>query len=178
MKLRGYIIIIAATLLHSCYTDSKATKQLNKAIEKKPAIAAEITRQAFPCITVGADTSITYSDSTVWFDAPAADRVDTLYKVIFDSEGKAVTDTVFKPVFLPGKPVKIPVQVKAKTIEVVKRVEDSAKIKLMALQLQGKDKKIAEQDGKISAREKAIKWLLILLVLSLLTNYIQFKNRK
>lgn len=72
----GYIVravlvigasILIAVLLNSCYTQKKAEKQVDKALDEFPSVAANAIRKEFPCI-VDADTVITYSIDTTGYE--------------------------------------------------------------------------------------------------------------
>jgi len=84
MKNNNFAMLIAALLglllifvFSGCYTDSKATKQVHKAIDKKPLIALPIFRGEFPCITTGTIRIIDSTDYKIWKDS--VDKVNAFY---------------------------------------------------------------------------------------------------
>ncbi len=162
------IPIIVLLLLTGCYTDKKATNDVTKAILKKPAIAADLTRKAFPCITTNVDTFITSLDTTILVDCP--DTSSTQYFTLHDTtfiKGKEIIKTI-----------KVPVKVTLPAKEIVKYVKDSADIIVINTKLNIADKKIEELEGKVKNKNKYILWLIILSVILGGTNYLQWKMRK
>lgn len=51
------LVVIVAALLPGCYTEQKATKQVDKAAGQYPEMVAKKTRDKFPCITTSVDSS-------------------------------------------------------------------------------------------------------------------------
>lgn len=146
----GFILIVAA-LLSSCYTDKKATKQVTKAIQNKPLIAAKLTRDAYPCITVKSDTAVIYKDSIVMVDCPPNANE---YFIVHDTITKK-PDTVF----IAGK--KVPVKIQLPQIRIVEKIEDSAKINIARaevdaalLQVRKTEDKLLIANNTIAKHEK------------------------
>lgn len=166
-----YIVLafILVAFLASCYTPSKAKQHTQKALIKYPGVVADIARTAFPCVTVGADTVITTQDSLIYIDCP-----DNTVVTATDYTGPG---TVVKVVRLPGKTVRVPVTLPVRTITVTTKVEDSAKIFLITAELAKASKEVDRLQGKVERRGKLLLWLVIVLVVSLLLNYIQFKKK-
>jgi len=167
----GIMFILLAILasLGGCYTPKKATDQTYKALYKYPGVVAKITRDAFPCTTTKADTVISTKDSLIWIECP-----DNTVVTPADYTGP---DTVTKVIRLPGsvRTVRVPVTLPVKTVTIVQKVEDSAKIYVLqaaTLNLQADNDKLST---KVANRNKALKWLVIALLISAGLNFIQFK---
>lgn len=141
--------ITAIALLNACYTDKKATKQITKAIEKKPLIAAKLTREAYPCITVASDTAIIYKDSLIEVDCPPN---ATEYFIVRDTLNRF--DTIYKS-------VKVPIKVQLPSTVVTKYIEDSAKITLIAGEKRTLEDKLLLANNAIAkhvANENSLWW--------------------
>ena len=160
------ILIIAG--LSACTTAEKLTY---KAISKDKAKVAEITRAEFPCTTTKADTVISTKDSLIWIECP-----DNTVVTAADYTGP---DTVTRIIRLPGsvRTVRVPVTLPVKTVTIVQKVEDSAKIYVLqaaTLKLQADNGKLR---GKVHSRNTWLKWLIIALLISAGLNFIQFKRK-
>ena len=160
------ILIIAG--LSACTTAEKLTY---KAISKDKAKVAEITRAEFPCTTTKADTVISTKDSLIWIECP-----DNTVVTAADYTGP---DTVTRFIRLPGsvRTVRVPVTLPVKTVTIVQKVEDSAKIYVLqaaTLKLQADNDKLR---GKVHSRNTWLKWLVIALLISAGLNFIQFKRK-
>jgi hypothetical protein len=150
-------IIFATFVLVSCYTDKKATKQIEKAISKKPELALEKFRTKYPCIQTGSDTTIVIKDTTIEVEVECPDLVDTTF--IRDTIKTVDNKVVIK---------KVPVKVQLPGQVITKYVEDSAKIKLLSLEinkLQAENKDLKE---RVDGLRKWRKYLLIPYILILL----------
>jgi hypothetical protein len=155
-----YLLLI---LLSGCYTAHKADKQINKALAHYPGKVAAIARTAFPCTTTQQDTTIAYIDTIIQADCP-----DNSYFTIHDTLLTKVVKT---------NTVKVPVKLPQKVITILQKVEDSAKIYLLSGQL---SEMTMNRDNETTRANKANKWLLcviILLLVSIVGNYLQFKRK-
>lgn len=172
-----FIVAASALMLSSCYTDNKATAQVQKAIQRKPAIAAKLTRDAFPCTTTKADTATSYKDSTVWFsfdgDQPINDNPVTASELV------SIHDTIhmIKKVAVPGKVIRVPVTVRVPTNTITLKVEDSAKIKLLTIQANDKDFLINSLKGRVDRLQRWRMWLSLGLLISVVGNFILLKRK-
>lgn len=146
-------------LLSACYGPKKAAKQVGKALLTHPEIVATIARDAFPCFTVKVDTII--NDKLVTIDCPAT---------VHDSVVIRGRDTVRTTA---TKFVKVPYSLPQITI--FKSIEDSAKIKLLAGQLDAAKTREILLTDKVARRGKYIAALLVAFVISVLINIIRFK---
>ena len=142
-----YIIILV--LLASCYNSKQAVKQTNKALLNYPAVVAKIARDAFPCITIKADTIITTVDTTIMVDCPP----------INDYINNIVHDTLVKYVAGASRYIQVPVTLPIRTVTVIKIIEDSAKIKILQSAVDIQNSTIIDNDKKINQKNK---WLLYL----------------
>jgi hypothetical protein len=151
--LKVYSIIVAAFLLGGCYTQFKATKQVDKALAHYPQIVARIALDSFPCNVIRIDTNIVVSDTIV--ESYPIENFTTLSQID--------TIIVTKKVF-----VKLPY----KTIYITKVVESTAKLVIINVRLDSAHNAICELQkvndeltGKVGRKNKVIYWLIALLVL-------------
>jgi len=168
MKGKNFSMLIAVLLgllllyvCNSCYTESKAIKQAEKAINKKPLAVLPIFRDKFPCITTKSDTTIINTDTTIWVDCPdTASEKD--YFTVHDTIIKKVNNVITKT-------IKVPVTLPVKTMYITKEVEDLSRIAEMGIKL-NEQKHINKKQGESLAFYKkgyfiAISLLLILAVI-------------
>lgn len=159
--------LFALILLSSCYTAKKAEKQLDKAIAEYPAMAAEKTRDRFPCIT----TAETVRTDTVYelidVECPPSD-----FKTVYSLK----TDTLYKDRVTVLKGGKQTVYVPGKTTTVTKVIEDSAKIFIAEDKVKSLQTEVSELEDKNEGKRSLIWWLIILLLLSIGGNYLQAKR--
>ena len=108
--LRVFSWLVAVSLLGGCYTQSKAVKQVNKALGSYPEIVAKIALDSFPCNVIRIDTNIVVKDTII----------ETIYPHFDTSE----IDTVIleKKVY-----VKLPY----KTVYITKSIESTAKLTIL-----------------------------------------------
>ena len=166
--IRAIIAIFIAALiiwLSSCYSPRKA---LDKAYRKAPTEVAKFTREKFPCITVASDTVTQLVEVTTEADCPPSDTVVLLK-----------TDSVPVEIYRTNtRTVRVPVRVQVPGRTITIRVEDSAKIYLLTAQRDEWIGKATKQQYRAETRGKWLLWVFILLLLSLGTNYLQFKRSK
>lgn len=106
-----------------CYTAKKAEQQVNKADSKFPEVVAKLARDKYPCTDLlKPDTAILYKDTTVFIDCP--DSIPATYEVVR-------TDTVNNTLV---RTVRVPVTVKLPGQTITRWFEDSAKLKLSAIE--------------------------------------------
>ena len=173
------VVIIFLTLLTSCskYTLPKAEYQVNKAYLTYPPMVAGKTRDWFPCIVNKNDTIITYVDSLIYIDCPSV--------VNGNATEYISSDTVYiKQIVTQKKVVKVPVYLPIKTITVIQKVEDSAKMFVLNDVLQAVENETAilnddvkKLEAKVAKKNKYLLYLLIALLASLGINYLQFKRK-
>ena len=173
------VVIIFLTLLTSCskYTLPMAEKEVNKAYLTYPPMVAGKTRDWFPCIVNKRDTIISYVDSIIYVDCPS----------IFNGTANEYisSDTVYiDKIVTQNKVVKVPVYLPIKTITVIQKIEDSAKIFQLndALltstnETANANDSIEKLEAKVAKKNKYLLYLLIALLASLGVNYIQFKRK-
>ena len=65
MKQIKYLVVLL--LLSSCYSQKKATDQTKRALDEYPTVVAKIARDAFPCDSIGTD-STAYKESLKTID--------------------------------------------------------------------------------------------------------------
>lgn len=139
------------------------TKQAQKLIDKHPQKVLPVFRSAFPCTTEKIDTIYNWHDTTIFVDC--VPEIDTFYKQSILSR------------FKTKKVISI------RTSTIIKEVEDSAKIR--ALQLELRDATTLKNQyfdnweaskSRSNALLTLVLSLLILLLLSVFLNYIQYKK--
>ena len=160
-----YLIIIF--FLSSCYTNQKATNDINKAIDKKPKIAAELFRKAFPCTNTDTIVKVNTAWDYVEFecpDKPIVTKTDTIL----------LRKNVFQKQYIPGKTVVVAGKTEVKTITI--KVKDSAEIYLLNTALKNSQSNEQKLIYKLENRNKLIWWLLIPLLISIFLHFI--KNKK
>ena len=139
------------------------TKQAQKLIEKHPEKVLPVFRSAFPCTTEKIDTIYNWHDTTIFVDCVP------------------IIDTFYKQGILSRFKVKKVISIRTSTI--IKEVEDSAKIRALQLELKDAlffkeeyfDKWQASKNRSSTLLALALS-LLVLLLLSLFINYIQYKK--
>jgi hypothetical protein len=173
------VVIIFLALLTGCskYTLPKAEYQVNKAYLTYTPMVATKTRDWFPCIVNKKDTIITYVDSLIYIDCPS---------VVNGTKDEYISsDTVYiKQIVTQNKVVKVPVYLPIKTVTVIQKVEDSAKIFQLndALlnstnETANANDSIEKLEAKVAKKNKYLLYLLIVLLASLGVNYLQFKRK-
>ena len=173
------VVIIFLTLLTSCskYTLPMAEKEVNKAYLTYPPMVAGKTRDWFPCIVNKTDTIITYVDSLIYIDCPSV--------VNGNANEYISSDTVYiNKIVTHNKVVKVPVYLPIKTITIIQKIEDSAKIFELTDALltstnetANANDDIKELEAKVAKKNKFLLYLLIALLASLGINYLQFKRK-
>jgi hypothetical protein len=159
-------IIFLSIILFSCYSEKKATKQINKAIDKKPVLSAELFRKKFPCESIDTVVRIDTAWDYVEFecpDKPAQIKTDTLF----------IQKNVIKKQILQGKSVVVAGKTEYKTITI--KVKDSAEIFILNNTINEFSIKEQKLNSKIENRNKFILWLLIALIISILLHLIRRK---
>jgi hypothetical protein len=153
MMLKVYKGLIAVLLLGGCYSQFKATKDVNKALANYPQIVAKIAQDSFPCDVIRIDTNISVSnyDTTLLIDCPVRDTI-------------SVHDTVLNSVL---KKVKL----QYKTIYVTKFLESTAKLTILNARLDSLTKVTTsiqksndDLTSKVGRKNKVIYWLIALLI--------------
>lgn len=155
-----FMLAVLAFLMVLLFSGCSTAKELlDKAEKKDPAIVAKYARDKFPCTDLlKPDTLTVYQDSLVYIDCP--------------SEGTDIitfVDTLNTRV--PGKTIRVPVNIPVRTQIVTKWYEDSAKLRLAAIdrdacnkinqKLTADNEKLA---GKVKTRTKYLWWLLALCI--------------
>ena len=174
MKIKLNHIIIALlvlVILPSCYNAKKAQKQVNKALLEYPEKVATIARDAFPCITIASDTVRVTDTLFDFIDCPEAPGPEYIRDTVVISGVKTVT-------------VKVPGKTQVKTVTVTQRIEDSAKIKLLTMDIAAlvsvnadQGQTIVKQDKKISRKNKENWiWRIIAIVLIIWQAYKIYRN--
>ena len=149
--LRACKLLVAVILLGGCYTQFKATKQVDKALAHYPELVAKIALDSFPCNVIRIDTVISVNDTTI--------------EVIYPYFDTSIIDTVVltKKVY-----VKLPI----KTVYITKVVESTAKLVIAKASLDSSANAICglqkindKLTGKVEKKNKVIYWLIAFLLL-------------
>lgn len=145
-----YLVFIL--LLVGCYTEKKAVKQADKAIQEYPKAVGESFRKAFPCVTTAADTvhDISYRDTIIEVPVTIVDSVVKYDTAFFNN-------VVIKKIKVPQK-----------TVTITKYIKDSAEIWQCQLLLEESTlqknqllEEIEKRDAKIGGLKKWKLWLTI-----------------
>lgn len=165
--------LAACILLFSCYTAKRADKDLDKVQVHYPEKIATYARDKNPCVTVKVDTVALVSDSLVYVDCPDNNGSATEY---------AGHDTIYEKLQSGRKTITIAFRIPVKTYTITKVVEDSAKIKIYQLEVIRLNQRVGVLTGeniklesKVARRGNQELWLLILVLVSVGINIIQFK---
>ena len=169
---QALLSLLIAVAIVGCYTQKKATEQTQKALIKYPEVVANVARTAFPCVTTKSDTIVTSKDSIIFIDCPETPE-NPAPEYLRDT----ITNTVTKYIKGETKYYKVPVTLPIRTITVIKTVEDSAKIFILQAEIDRLKAYGVKVDRKLHKRNKAILWLIIILSLSLVGNYLQLKSK-
>lgn len=118
------LIPLLIILISGCST---AKELLDKAERKDPAIVAQYARDKYPCTDLlKPDTVTMYEDSLVFIECPDSNYSANDYAIVR-------TDTIYKPG--ESKMVRVPVKILVPSKVITKWYEDSAKLKLMTLEI-------------------------------------------
>ncbi len=147
------IAILLTMAFSSCYTEKKATKQVNKALLKKPLVVAKIARDAFPCITTSQDTVIVTTDSTIYIECPETTTTPS----------SDYTANIQPAPTVKTKMVRVPVTIPIQTRYITKRIKDSAIVTITITELQKVNSKNEALTATIARKNKIILILFILL---------------
>jgi hypothetical protein len=161
--MKQFIKLLLLLSITGCYTAKKAEKNINKIYDKYPAVVDKFCQDKFPCITLSADTVNVSDTSYSYLPCPEVPiLIDTI-----------INDSIRKiKIYVPKKVIsKIII---TKIIE--KRIKDSAEIFSCQVKLDSCNK---EKDKWIEKNEKKsniIKWLFVLLIISIIINCLKFKR--
>lgn len=154
------LVGILIVLFNGCKTPQQL---MDKAERKNPAIVAEYARDKYPCTELlKPDTAVIFKDTTIYVDCPDTAQTSPYEVTVTDTVNRIVTKTI-----------RVPVTIRLPGTTITKWYEDSAKLKLAELQIQGLQKdttrlqaQVDEYQGKAHRRglENLI-WRLIALSL-------------
>lgn len=146
-----YLLIIL--LFTGCYTQKKATEQVEKANDKFPAVVAKLARDKYPCKDLlKPDTTTIYQDSIILVEIECPDVPTEVIRV--DTVNNVITRTV-------RVPVNMPVQVRT----ITKWYEDSAAVYLLTKDLESAkfaNTKLTDENVSLSskvARKSKENWI-------------------
>lgn len=150
--------ILLSLLFVSCST---AKELIDKAEKKDPASVATYAREKYPCKDLlKNDTAIIWRDSTIYIDCPDTSANNPYEVIRYDTINNVITKIV--PV---TKTIRVPVNMPIKTAYVTKWYEDSAKLKIAAVDitwLQDELKKLDAENEKLQkkvARKTKENWI-------------------
>lgn len=156
------LLLSLLLLLVGCYSLKKATKQVRKANDSYPEMVAKFSQKEYPCIDKKSDTTFVY-------DTSYQTKIDT-----FIIENPIISvDTILKKdtIFRQSKERIITI-----TKTIVQKIEDSSKLTIAANQLNIANKKAEKFIGKSESKSEWIKWLLIILCISIIFNILLIKK--
>lgn len=170
--MRNYLTIIMtlaiALMISSCYTDKQAYQDMIRANDKYPQKVAEFTRAFYPCYDVR-DTTILHDTSYDFIEVQCPDvqlsKIDTIWA------DKWRVKKVYG-----DKPMKF-VSVPTITKVVNSYIRDSAEINLLEYRVERCTIDNIEYQRRLDKKGEWIKWLIILLAVSLLGNIMQYKMK-
>jgi len=148
--------------LVGCYSLKKATKQVRKANDTYPEMVAKFLQKEYPCIEKKSDTTLIY---------------DTTYQVKIDTfliETPIISfDTVIKKDTILRQSKERVITI---TKTIVKKIEDSSKLLIASNQLNLVNKKLEKFITKSESKSEWIKWILIILCISIIFNILLIKK--
>jgi len=159
------LAILLVMLVSSCHTAKNALNKVKKADLYHPEVVAKYARDKYPCILVDSIVKLDTSYEFVEIQCPdfVSPSPDTIYKIV---RSKTDLSKIVKP-----QPIKV-ITVKTITKEVVRDVIDSA-CYVQAENLINENKNLSMT---INDKNDWIKWLLIILCVSILINFIQARK--
>lgn len=172
--MKKYLTIIHTILLtislFGCYTPNKSQKALNKAYKRYPSEVATFTREKIPCIVTDADTVYQYDTSYDFIEVLCPDQEDKVKDTTYLTKNVkyVLQQSKYKIIAMPQK---------TKTITITQKIEDSAKILIMATDNKNCADKVQKLSNKIIRKNAWIISFLILLLISLFFNFLQFTGR-
>jgi len=146
--------IIALLLLAGCYTEKKAVKQADKAMNEYPKAINDKFRKEFPCVTSRVDTIIqgyvTYKDTIIEIPVNVSDTV-TIHDTAF------FNNVIIKKVRIPERVVTLRTYVKdsAEVWQCQLLLEECTTQKNELLEV------VKQKDNKIGSLKKWKLWLII-----------------
>ena len=161
--------LILIWLLIMCFSRCQTAKQLmDKAEKKDPAIVAEYARDKYPCTDLlKPDTAIIWKDTVVYVDCPDTAQTSPYEVTVTDTVTRMVTKTIRVPVTLP-----------VRTQIITKYYEDSAKIKIVMLQIQALQADTARLQAQVNTYKDKLHtrtvqslWLLGLVIALILWTF-------
>jgi len=159
-------MIAVTIMMSSCYTSNKANKDINKAYENYPETVAAFTRDKFPCKETDVDSVVKTEYDFIEIKCPdQAEPVQVIDTLYLTKPARPKTYIVYKNKF-----VAIPTTTKI----ITKIVRDSSCEILLK-------KSVETQQNYVRKNEKQadwIKWLLILLGISIISNILFAFNKR
>jgi len=148
--------------LTGCYTQKKATEQVEKANDKFPAVVAKMARDKYPCKDLlKPDTTTIYQDSIILVEIECPDVPTEVIRV--DTVNNVITRTVRVPVNMP-----------VQTRYITKWYQDSAAMYLLTKDLETAkfaNTKLSDENNALSkkvARKSKENWIWRIIALILI----------
>ena len=163
------IMTVAIVLtISGCYTDKQAYQELIRANQKYPQKVAEFTRTYYPCYNVK-DTTVVHDTSYDFIEIQCPDVQESKFDTIWADKWRV------KKVY-GNKPMKF-ISVPTVTKIVNSYIRDSAEVNLLEYRLKNCTEEQVALWHKNDAKSTWIKWLIILLAVSLVGNIIQLQKK-
>jgi hypothetical protein len=148
-------LLILTLLFTGCYSAKKAAEQVKKANDNYPEVVAKTARDLYPCTDLlKPDTVLAIKDSLIYIECPELVKND----YISTTDTIIVRDSIYRI-------VKVPVKVQVQTKYITSYYEDSAKLKLLTIQVNGLQQdttalksNIIKLQGKVSNKNKEL-WI-------------------
>lgn len=162
------ILVLIATTTLSC----NPSKKLDRLNRKHPELLANFCRDTFPCVITNVDTFLSYDTNYIKIDCTEYDYDKAFIDTVWLTSSK--TQLIDKPVYIATR---------NETKTIVKLIKDSAQIKACELELKGVNKKLIESNAinnklqnKVTAKNRWIMWLIILILCAIIGNILQLKK--
>lgn len=168
MKLSRAMMIML--MINGCYSPNKANKAIEKAYDNYPEILAKAARDKFPCITMPVDSFTKTEYDFIEIKCPdvssAVAKPDTLF---IHENTKPKTYIVYKNRFIATPQT---------TKTIVKTIKDSAEIASYQYKINNAQKLSSKLTDKLDNKSNWIKWLLIILSISIIGNILFMTNKR
>jgi hypothetical protein len=153
-------------MMTSCYTTNKANKDINKAYENYPETVAAFARDKFPCKETDVDSTVKIEYDFIEIKCPEqAEPVEVIDTLYLTKPSRPKTYIVYKNKF---------VAIPSTTKTITKIVRDSSCEILLKKSVEGQQILVRKNEKQADW----IKWLLILLGISIIGNILFAYNKR
>jgi len=164
--MKRLLTIALLTMMTSCYTTNKANKDINKAYENYPETVAAFARDKFPCKETDVDSTVKIEYDFIEIKCPEqAEPVEVIDTLYLTKPSRPKTYIVYKNKF---------VAIPSTTKTITKIVRDSSCEILLKKSVEGQQILVRKNEKQADW----IKWLLILLGISIIGNILFAYNKR